>query len=62
MLLDAHTPCLVPSHNLLSNLVYSADSSCVNTVICDGRILMQNRQVPGENEIIDKATEYAAML
>ncbi len=62
LLLDARATCLVPCHNLLSNLVYSADSSCVNTVICNGKILMRNRQVSGENEIIDKAAEYAAML
>ena len=62
LLLDARTPCLVPAHNLLSNLVYSADSSCVDTVICDGRILMRNHQVPNENEIIDKANEYASQL
>jgi 5-methylthioadenosine/S-adenosylhomocysteine deaminase len=35
-------------------MVYSADSSCIDTVICDGKILMQNRHVPGEEEIISK--------
>lgn len=32
-----------PLHNLVSNWVYSADSSCIDTVICRGRVIMQNR-------------------
>ena len=52
MLVDLRHPQLMPNHNLLSNLVYSAGGDCVDTVICDGRILMQNRVVPGEEEIV----------
>jgi len=62
LLLDANHPSLVPCHNLVSNLVYSADESCVDTVICDGRIVMQNHTVPGEEEILCKAREFAAKL
>ena len=51
-----------PNHNLISNLVYSANGSCVDTVICDGRILMQGRRVKGEDEIIQKAGEVAMNL
>jgi len=39
-------------------MIYSADSSCIDTVICDGKILMQNRRVPGEEEIIAKGREF----
>jgi len=53
---------LTPNHNLISNLVYSASGSCVDTVICDGRILMQGRIVKGEDEIIQKAGEVAMNL
>ena len=35
---------LQPLHHLISNWVYATNSSVVDTVICDGRILMQNRQ------------------
>lgn len=45
---------LVPDYNLISNLIYSADSSCIDTVICDGKILMQDRKVAGEEEIISE--------
>ena len=47
---------------LISNMVYSADSSCVDTVICDGNILMQNRVIPGEKEIIRQARQEARRL
>jgi 5-methylthioadenosine/S-adenosylhomocysteine deaminase len=29
----------------------------VDTVICDGKILMKNRIIPGEEEILDKIPE-----
>ena len=32
-----------PCHNLLSNWVYAAGSSCVDTVICNGKVLMEHR-------------------
>ena len=62
MLLDASNSLLVPGFNLTSDLVYAADSSCVDTVICDGNVLMANRKVPGEAEIIAAAREAAARL
>ncbi|MBQ0043483.1 MAG: amidohydrolase [Bacteroidales bacterium] len=45
-------PKMTPNHNLISNWVYAADTSCIDTVICDGRIIMQGRHVPGEEEIL----------
>ena len=38
-----------------ANLIYSAHSDCVDSVICDGRFLMKNRVVPGEKEILAQA-------
>jgi 5-methylthioadenosine/S-adenosylhomocysteine deaminase len=54
MLVDLDNERLVPGHNLIADMVYSADSSCIDAVICDGKILMQNRRVPGEEDIIAK--------
>ena len=34
-----------PCHHLVSNWVYAAGSSCIDTVICDGRILMEHREL-----------------
>lgn len=42
---------------LISNMVFAASPECIDTLICDGRILMQNRKVSGEEEIIQKANE-----
>jgi 5-methylthioadenosine/S-adenosylhomocysteine deaminase len=62
VLVDLRTPELTPLHNMTSNLVYSANGSCVDTVICDGRILMQDRVVEGEEDLMEKAAEVAADL
>lgn len=61
-LLDLNRPEMVPVHNLTSNLVYSASGAFVDTVICDGRILMQNGYVEGEEEIIRSARLVAERL
>lgn len=52
ILVDLDHQRMVPGHNLVSNLVYSAGSSCVDTVICDGRVLMRGGRVDGEEEIL----------
>ena len=62
VLLDANSPQLTPSYNLISNLVYSADTSCVKTVICDGKILMQDGFIEGEAEVIENARRCAKRL
>ncbi len=62
LLIDLKKPFMVPLHNLVSNLVFSANGSCVDTTICDGKILMQNGKVEGEEEIIEKSAEVARNL
>jgi 5-methylthioadenosine/S-adenosylhomocysteine deaminase len=52
ILVDLNNLNLIPNHNLISNLVYSAHSDCVHTTICDGKVLMKNHQIDGEEEII----------
>jgi 5-methylthioadenosine/S-adenosylhomocysteine deaminase len=46
----------------VSDLAYAANGSCVDTVICDGKILMQDRKVEGEDEILERANEAALDL
>ena len=41
-----------------ANLIYSAHSDCVSSVICNGRFLMRDRVVPGEKEILAQARKY----
>ncbi len=61
-LVDLNIPAFTPNHNFESNLVYAANGSCIDTVICDGKILMQNKKVPGEEEILAQASAVAADL
>jgi 5-methylthioadenosine/S-adenosylhomocysteine deaminase len=62
MLVDLNNHNLVPGFNLISDMVYAADSSCIDTVVCDGRILMRGGHVDGEEEIVSEAREAAKRL
>jgi 5-methylthioadenosine/S-adenosylhomocysteine deaminase len=59
ILLDLNQPCLIPGHNIVSDFVYSASGSVVTDLICNGKILMRNRKVQGEKEIINQARKRA---
>jgi len=39
----------------LANLVYSAHSDCVDSLICNGEFVMRNREVASEKEILSEA-------
>ncbi len=53
---------MTPSHNPISNWVYSANSSAIDYAICNGRILMRNRHIAGEEEIIKEARERGNLI
>ncbi|MCH7977676.1 MAG: amidohydrolase, partial [Acidobacteria bacterium] len=55
-LFNARTPQWQPLYNPVSNLVYSATGGSVDTVICDGKILMEGRQLQtiDEEKIYDE--------
>jgi 5-methylthioadenosine/S-adenosylhomocysteine deaminase len=59
ILVDLKNFSLVPGHSLISDLVYSASDSCIDTVFCNGEIVMRHGKVKGEEEIIEKAREQA---
>lgn len=61
-LITLNRPEMIPNFNLISNLVYSANGSVVDTMICDGKVLMENHYVPGEEEIMRKVNEVAHNL
>jgi 5-methylthioadenosine/S-adenosylhomocysteine deaminase len=62
LLINLKIPELCPHHDLMSNLVYSANGSCVDTTICDGKILMLDRRVDGEEAIMEQAEQRAKEL
>lgn len=45
-----------------ANLVYSAHSDCVESVICNGRFVMRNRVVEGEEEILSQARNILSKI
>ena len=61
-LIDLKHAKLLPNHNLISNLVYSAGSGCVHSTICDCRLLMQDRKIENEHEVAEKAQDIAIEL
>ena len=62
MLVDLNHLAFTPNHSTLSNLLYAAHNDCIDTVICNGRILMQGRMVEGEEEIKTQARLMAQRL
>jgi len=61
-LIDMNNVWFTPNYDFEANLVYSANSSCVDTLICDGRIVMRGRKVEGEQEILDNAAACGERL
>ena len=60
ILIDTNSANMVPdSSTLTSNIIYSANGSNVDTTICNGKILMENKKltVLDEQEIYNKARE-----
>lgn len=62
VLIDTKNPEFHPNYNFLGNLIYSANSSCVNTVLIDGHVVMLDRKVEGEDEILENADRVAWKL
>jgi 5-methylthioadenosine/S-adenosylhomocysteine deaminase len=42
--------------------VYSCNGGAVETTICDGRVLMLEREIPDEEQILSGAAQAAADL
>lgn len=61
-IVDIDNYAFTPNFNFLANLVYSANSSCVDTVICNGNIVMENRVIECEHEIIERVNKLYKKL
>lgn len=57
VLVDLSGAPTMPGHDPVSDLVYAASGSCVHTTICDGRVLMHDRELEtaDEEEILGEA-------
>ena len=51
-----------PGHNIMSDIVYSLQGGDVTDVIIDGKIVMRDRYVQGQEDIIREATSRAKKL
>ncbi len=63
-LIDARSPQLTPFRNPISHIVYSANGGNVDTVICNGEILMKNRELIklDENMVLEASQNAAEEL
>ncbi len=61
---DLDQPHLTPAHDLVSHLVYAARGGDVRHTVCDGRVLMRDREVLTLNEtaVRERAAERAEKL
>lgn len=64
ILVDMKSSSLTPLRNPISHLVYSANGADVDTVICNGEMLMKNRELLtiDEAEVISRAEEASEDL
>lgn len=63
VLMDFDYPHLTPSPNVVSALVYQAQGFEVETVLCNGEVVLDNRRVPGfetdQSTLLDEASDRA---
>ena len=64
IIVDINRPGLVPVHNLYSTMAYSVNGSDVETVIIDGKIIMENRKILtiDEKAVMEKSKECCEKL
>ena len=62
LLINLDNERMVPCYNIYSNWVYSANSSAIDSVMCNGKFVMRGRHVDGEDEILRDARECAVRL
>ncbi|MEY7849191.1 amidohydrolase [Natrarchaeobius sp. A-rgal3] len=62
--IDLEAPHLTPRHDLVSHLVYAAAASDVRHTVCDGQVLMRDREVLtlDESAVLERAQAAAAAL
>jgi 5-methylthioadenosine/S-adenosylhomocysteine deaminase len=62
ILADLENVLMQPQHNILSNLIYAANGSVVDTTICNGKVLMKNKIIEGEEQIIQEFKKHVKEL
>ena len=59
---DTETSCFLSPGSFEANLVYSAHSDCIDSVIAGGRFVMKNREVANEKSILRDARKVLSQI
>ena len=62
LIIDTDSPAFLSPAPFLSNLIYSAHSDCIESVIAGGKFVMRNRRIEGEKEMLRQAREILREL
>jgi 5-methylthioadenosine/S-adenosylhomocysteine deaminase len=62
VLIDLNKIEMFPNYDLISNLVYSDPKNCISDVICNGKILIKDGKIEGEEKIKKEATKRVKNL
>lgn len=62
LIVDTQNYSFLSTGSFEANLVYSAHSDCIDSVICNGRFVMRGRVVEGEKEILSEAAKVMSRL
>lgn len=62
ILIDLNKIYFTPGLNFVSDLIYAAAGDCVSDAICNGRTLMRDKKIEGEDEIIKKSKKIVEGL
>lgn len=64
ILIDADRPNMVPMYNVFSHLVYAVNSAQVESVIVDGKVVMENYKIltMNESQIMQDINKFAGKL
>jgi len=62
ILIDLEKIYFQPGFSFISDLIFSASRDCVSDLICDGKILMRDRKIEGEEKIKKEAIKRARNL
>jgi len=62
ILVDLDSPVMSGNYDLIADMVYAADPTVIDSVICNGKFLMRNKVIPGEKEIIAAAKDVCRKI
>lgn len=62
LLVDMNTVGFCPNNNIVSNWIYGASSEAIHSVICNGKFVMKNRHIDGEEDIVKEANKAIAKM